>query len=58
MMAGVYLARPLTQNPWVIGLVVVLIAPNVLRTFCLHFIASNMHYYGDHVLASSTSNAK
>lgn len=20
--------------------------PNVLRTFCLHFISSNMHYYG------------
>jgi fatty acid desaturase len=28
-------------------LVVVWIAPNVLRTFCLHFISSNMHYYGD-----------
>lgn len=27
--------------------VVVLIGPNVLRTFCLHFISSNMHYYGD-----------
>lgn len=27
--------------------VVVLVAPNVLRTFCLHFISSNMHYYGD-----------
>jgi len=26
---------------------VVLVAPNVLRTFCLHFISSNMHYYGD-----------
>ncbi|VVO63447.1 fatty acid desaturase [Pseudomonas fluorescens] len=26
---------------------VVIIAPNVLRTFCLHFISSNMHYYGD-----------
>jgi len=23
------------------------IAPNVLRSFCLHFISSNMHYYGD-----------
>ena len=21
--------------------------PNMLRTFCLHFISSNMHYYGD-----------
>lgn len=28
-------------------LVVVWIAPNVLRTFCLHFVTSNMHYYGD-----------
>lgn len=27
--------------------VVVLVGPNVLRTFCLHFISSNMHYYGD-----------
>ena len=27
--------------------VVILIAPNVLRTFCLHFISSNMHYFGD-----------
>ena len=22
-------------------------APNVLRVFCLHFVSSNMHYYGD-----------
>ncbi|TAK79700.1 MAG: fatty acid desaturase [Aquabacterium sp.] len=28
-------------------LAVVWLAPNVLRTFCLHFISSNMHYYGD-----------
>jgi fatty acid desaturase len=28
-------------------LVVVWLAPNVLRVFCLHFISSNMHYYGD-----------
>lgn len=27
--------------------VVVLVGPNVLRTFSLHFISSNMHYYGD-----------
>lgn len=25
----------------------VIIGPNVLRTFCLHFVSSNMHYYGD-----------
>ncbi len=27
--------------------VVVIVGPNVLRTFCLHFVSSNMHYYGD-----------
>src|SRR3546814_19753819 len=27
--------------------VVVWLAPNVLRVFCLHFVSSNMHYYGD-----------
>lgn len=27
--------------------VVVLIAPNVLRSFCLNFITSHMHYYGN-----------
>lgn len=26
---------------------VVYLGPNVLRTFCLHFVSSNMHYYGD-----------
>jgi hypothetical protein len=25
----------------------VLVGPNVLRSFCLHFVSSNMHYYGD-----------
>lgn len=29
------------------AVVVILIAPNVLRSFCLHFITSNIHYYGD-----------
>jgi hypothetical protein len=28
-------------------LAVVYLVPNVLRTFCLHFVSSNMHYYGD-----------
>lgn len=28
-------------------LAVVLFLPCLLRTFCLHFISSNMHYYGD-----------
>lgn len=26
---------------------VVYLIPNVLRTFCLHFVSSNMHYFGD-----------
>ena len=28
-------------------LMVIIIAPNILWSFCLHFISSNMHYYGD-----------
>ena len=28
-------------------LTVVLVGPNVLRSFCLHFVSSNMHYFGD-----------
>ncbi len=32
---------------WIHPLVVILIAPNILRQFCLHFITSNLHYYGD-----------
>ncbi len=28
-------------------LAVTLMLPSFLRTFCLHFISSNMHYYGD-----------
>ncbi len=27
--------------------VVCIAAPNALRTFCLHFVSSNIHYYGD-----------
>lgn len=26
---------------------VVVLMPNVLRVFCLHFVSSNMHYFGD-----------
>ncbi|WP_043770119.1 fatty acid desaturase [Algiphilus aromaticivorans] len=26
---------------------VVYLIPNLLRTFCLHFVSSNMHYFGD-----------
>ncbi|HXC51453.1 MAG TPA: fatty acid desaturase [Candidatus Limnocylindrales bacterium] len=35
---------------WMSGvdfLFVVCVAPNVLRTFALHFVSSNLHYYGD-----------
>lgn len=32
---------------WIHPLVVIIIAPNILRQFCLHFITSNLHYYGD-----------
>ncbi|WP_019210302.1 fatty acid desaturase [Yersinia massiliensis] len=28
-------------------MMVVIIAPNILWAFCLHFVSSNMHYYGD-----------
>jgi fatty acid desaturase len=28
-------------------LAVAWLAPSALRTFCLHFVSSNMHYYGD-----------
>lgn len=35
------------QFSWIDPLVVLLIAPNLFRMFCLHFITSNMHYYGD-----------
>ncbi|WEJ19622.1 fatty acid desaturase [Pseudomonas sp. SD17-1] len=29
------------------SVVVILVAPNLIRQFCLFFISSNMHYYGD-----------
>jgi fatty acid desaturase len=35
------------QFTWINPLVVTLIAPNLFRQFCLHFISSNMHYFGD-----------
>jgi len=37
----------LSQQGWVTTVVVVLLAPNFFRMFCLHFISSNLHYYGD-----------
>jgi len=33
--------------PWHGLLIVIWVAPNVLRSFCLHLVSSNMHYYGD-----------
>lgn len=47
---GVSLAWPSWWQdnlPLVTTAVVVWAAPNVLRSFCLHFVSSNMHYYGD-----------
>lgn len=40
-------AGMLTFMSYLNTIVVVLIAPNILRMFCLHFISSNMHYFGD-----------
>jgi len=40
-------AQTLNVMNYVDNLVVVLIAPFYLRSFCLNFISSNMHYYGD-----------
>jgi hypothetical protein len=42
------LPEPLvTVLPTVDFLAVVWILPNLLRTFCLHLVSSNVHYYGD-----------
>lgn len=40
-------AAVLSAMHWVDLATIILVAPNVLRSFCLHFISSNMHYYGD-----------
>ena len=48
--AGLALAVPSALQqamPLVDLLAVTWVLPNTLRTFCLHFISSNMHYYGD-----------
>lgn len=52
--AAAALGAPIAWSATTLGLmqvvniaVVVLVGPNVLRTFCLHFVSSNMHYYGD-----------
>ena len=36
-----------SQFTWINPFVAILVAPNILRQFCLHFITSNMHYFGD-----------
>jgi hypothetical protein len=53
MLAGTALGMPLpvpalvTEAMAIVNaLVVVLIAPNVLRSFCLNLVTSYMHYYG------------
>jgi hypothetical protein len=49
-LAGQPIALSASTAGWLQGLdtlVVVWIAPNILRSFCLHFVSSNMHYYGD-----------
>jgi fatty acid desaturase len=33
--------------PWINLAVVTWVGPNQLRMFCLHFVSSSMHYYGD-----------
>ena len=51
---GIALPWPAVVAPYVAPSVAVLnflavtwLAPNALRMFCLHFVSSNMHYYGD-----------
>jgi len=34
-------------DPYLQFAAVVLLLPNTLRAFCLHFVSSNIHYYGD-----------
>jgi hypothetical protein len=53
-LGSTWAGHPLAWPTWVLdampvvnALTVCLVGPNVLRTFCLHFVSSNMHYYGD-----------
>ncbi len=39
--------QALTLMSYINNIVVVLVGPFYLRSFCLNFISSNMHYYGD-----------
>ncbi len=40
-------ATTLQVMSWINVAIVVWVAPNILRTFCLNFLSSNMHYFGD-----------
>ncbi|WP_145536611.1 fatty acid desaturase [Yersinia kristensenii] len=39
-------------------MMVILIAPNILWSFCLHFVSSNMHYYGDNESGNTLQEAQ
>jgi len=43
----VWSATTLAAMPWINLLMVVWVGPNLIRSFSLHFVSSNMHYYGD-----------
>ncbi|HVK99368.1 MAG TPA: fatty acid desaturase [Dongiaceae bacterium] len=47
LLSPVWSETTLTVMHYVDIAVVVWVAPNILRTFCLNFMSSNMHYYGD-----------
>lgn len=46
-LAGIDFPVSASALAWVDSACVVWILPNVLRSFCLNFISSSMHYYGD-----------
>lgn len=46
LLGGSYPAWLVSSMQWVDFLVVVLIAPNFIRSGCLNFVTSSMHYYG------------
>lgn len=48
---SVLVGAPLAYSPDFLAtlnlLMVVWVGPNMIRSFCLHFVSSNMHYFGD-----------
>jgi hypothetical protein len=44
---GYPLSQLITVMEWIQPLMVLLVMPNLIRQFALHFVSSNMHYYGD-----------